>query len=275
MSLARRTPPEASTKSIEDLVRDVQSGRVRLPWFQRGFRWEQKDILDLFDSIYRGYPIGSLLFWATDKHVEATAALFGSVEFPWSPQGEYILVVDGQQRLTSLIATLLRDKEPVAPGEEDFYLFFDLDSPTFMTPRLGQGPEPAWLPLNKIADTILYLEWLAELPQGPEREQRVRAADRVVRAIRDYKVPVYIVHSDDEDEVRTIFKRLNTGGKPLKYGEVFRAIRGSTHDRAEAGEDKAANNRVERNAAQRGMRTGRAGGGVGRPGVNKGKARRR
>jgi hypothetical protein len=140
VSFAPLTPPEATAKSIEDLLRDVRSGKVRLPQFQRSFRWEQKNILDLFDSIYHGYPIGSLLFWDTDKHTEGTAALFASVSFASPPRGGHLLVVDGQQRLTALVATLLREKRPDEPGEEDFFLFFDLDTSRFRIPTLKDGP---------------------------------------------------------------------------------------------------------------------------------------
>ena len=50
--------PVARTEKVEDLVEMVYRGRVRVPWFQRGLKWEAKHVQELFDSIYRGYPIG-------------------------------------------------------------------------------------------------------------------------------------------------------------------------------------------------------------------------
>ena len=51
--------PTATTYTIEDLLRYVQSGRVRIPNFQRVFRWQATDVARLLESIYLGYPIGS------------------------------------------------------------------------------------------------------------------------------------------------------------------------------------------------------------------------
>lgn len=56
-----RYRPEARTESVEDLVSRFARGLIRVPSFQRALKWESREVLDLFDSIYRGYPIGSLL----------------------------------------------------------------------------------------------------------------------------------------------------------------------------------------------------------------------
>jgi uncharacterized protein with ParB-like and HNH nuclease domain len=52
---------EADTETVEDLVGLVRRGLVRVPSFQRGLKWESKDVIALFDSVYRGFPIGALL----------------------------------------------------------------------------------------------------------------------------------------------------------------------------------------------------------------------
>jgi hypothetical protein len=54
--------PAALTETVEDLVGQVRRGFVRVPRFQRALKWLAEDVVQLFDSIYRGYPIGSLLF---------------------------------------------------------------------------------------------------------------------------------------------------------------------------------------------------------------------
>jgi uncharacterized protein with ParB-like and HNH nuclease domain len=56
--------PNATTFFIEDLVEEVMTGGVRIPEFQRPFRWQWEDVKRLMDSIVRGYPIGNLLLWA-------------------------------------------------------------------------------------------------------------------------------------------------------------------------------------------------------------------
>jgi uncharacterized protein with ParB-like and HNH nuclease domain len=52
-----------SYRTPVDLVADVLNGRIRIPPFQRGFKWESRDIIELFDSLVRGFPIGNLLLW--------------------------------------------------------------------------------------------------------------------------------------------------------------------------------------------------------------------
>jgi uncharacterized protein with ParB-like and HNH nuclease domain len=53
--------PEARVLTVEDVVDRARTGRIRVPRLQRGFRWSRSNILDLFDSIVRGYPLGSIL----------------------------------------------------------------------------------------------------------------------------------------------------------------------------------------------------------------------
>lgn len=55
--------PQARTLQVKDLVTEAMRGRIRVPHFQRGLKWESSDVAALFDSMYRGYPVGSLLLW--------------------------------------------------------------------------------------------------------------------------------------------------------------------------------------------------------------------
>ena len=61
LSLSRK--PEAVAWSIEELLEKVRDGKIRLPEFQRLYKWTSDDVVQLFDSIVRGFPIGTLLFW--------------------------------------------------------------------------------------------------------------------------------------------------------------------------------------------------------------------
>src|ERR1041384_2207899 len=96
VELVRR--PEAKTDSVEDLVAAAMRGEVRIPVFQRGLEWQSNHVLDLFDSIYRGFPIGSLLL----RRAPATAGTvrIGPVTVFGIETKSALWVVDGQQRLT-------------------------------------------------------------------------------------------------------------------------------------------------------------------------------
>lgn len=81
------------------LVEDIKHGKLALPDIQRPFVWSSTKIRDLLDSMYRGYPVGTLMFWETGA--EAGTRQIGFGETDRTPQ---LLIVDGQQRLTSLFA---------------------------------------------------------------------------------------------------------------------------------------------------------------------------
>src|SRR5271165_644058 len=87
--------------TVQELVNGIGSGTVRLPDIQRPFVWSNSKIRDLIDSMYRGYPVGELMFWA-NRDSEHTRAIGGDSK----TQDTTMQVVDGQQRLTSLYAVV-------------------------------------------------------------------------------------------------------------------------------------------------------------------------
>ena len=103
--------PEARSFSIEDLLEEIRSGRIRIPRFQRGLRWKDQDRTKLLDSVYRGFPIGTLLFWK--RHADAGRAEFGRFAVEAEGRSDALLVVDGQQRIATLADVLL-----VGPGTD-------------------------------------------------------------------------------------------------------------------------------------------------------------
>src|SRR5688500_5640358 len=106
LSVPLPKPPSAIQLTVRKLIQRVNEGAIRVPSFQRPLRWRSDDVVKLFDSILKGYPIGSVLFW---KHsFEATSELRiggATLKVPAHVDGWFI--VDGQQRVTALAATLL------------------------------------------------------------------------------------------------------------------------------------------------------------------------
>jgi hypothetical protein len=217
--------PTARTFSISDLVDEVRHGRVRIPKFQRNYRWDVDDVLNLFDSIYWGYPIGSLLLWSSDAPHEVLN--LGSLRVDAEATTDALWVVDGQQRITSLAGVLLSVGEVEDPR---FSLYFDLENKKFVR---GKRPLPGhWLPMNRVADTSALLRWLGELQRSGGADELVMTAERLSKRVREYMVPAYIVETDDEAALRTIFDRLNTFGKSLKSADVFHALHGGRRGQA-------------------------------------------
>jgi len=86
--------------TLGGLIHDIGLGRIGLPDIQRPFVWPNAKVRDLFDSMYKGYLVGYFLFWQTGAEDVATKVI-GSQTKQKSPS---LLIVDGQQRLTSLYA---------------------------------------------------------------------------------------------------------------------------------------------------------------------------
>lgn len=218
MTGSRIKKPNAKTFPLEDLVEEVLTGGVRIPEFQRPFRWQWEDVKRLMDSIIRGYPIGSILLWARSAPQEELK--IGALQIPASSKDEALWVVDGQQRLTSL-ANALHDSGFLDPR---FAIAYDLSRQEFVKPA---DVQPHIIGLPTIFDLQKLLKWFSE---HPESDQYFEEATRVAKAIREYSIPAYIVKQEDEDVLRDIFDRMNNYGKRLTRAEVFSALHGGPRD---------------------------------------------
>lgn len=210
--------PEAEVKRLSDLVELARDGAVRMPRFQRGFRWDHRDVDALFDSVQRGFPIGSLLFWR--RAAPADDVKFESFAVNASAQDRAFWVVDGQQRLTSLVATLTRH-ENAAP---QFELYFDLTNERFVRRGQRRVTPIDWLPLDLILDTSALLDDLIERREEGLDELGLSRARDLASTVAEYRVPLSIVETEDEAVLREIFHRMNSGGHKITAAEVFRAL---------------------------------------------------
>lgn len=205
--------PAATTYDVETLVHLAWRGDVRVPHFQRSFRWQRRDVIRLFDSIVRGYPVGSLLLWR--RPAPAQRLRFGALEIDAPARDEALWVVDGQQRITSLANAL----HPDGVQDERFKLAYDLDAEQFVP--LPPGEEPTVLPLPVIFDLKSVLRWFA---RHPEIVDSVEQANRVTKTLRQFAIPAYEVAHAKVEVLQDIFDRMNNYGKRLSRAEVFSAL---------------------------------------------------
>lgn len=208
---------EAGSFSIEELLAHVRRGKIRIPKFQRGLRWAAADVERLFDSIYRGYPIGTLLFW--ERPASPGRLRLGPVEVDAPATESALWVVDGQQRLTSLAAALLpRSEVGIDPR---FEIEFDLASERFFRAQPGRSSTPSQIPVREAYDLQRVLAWVRDRNLPPDWQD---VAFRLAAHLRNYAVPAYTVEASDERVLRQIFDRINTFGKRMTRAEVFNAL---------------------------------------------------
>lgn len=202
---------------IQELVQLVGEGRIRVPEFQRSFRWAADDVLALFDSILRGYPFGSLLLWK--RPAPAAHLKVGALAIDAPAVADALWVVDGQQRITSLVNAV----DPVAGDQDErFRIAYSLNERKFVSPRDLKGS--LGIPLADLFDLSRAFAWLQKNPDAAEYAAEIQ---RVTGLLRDVEVSASVIQQADESVLRVVFDRINSAGKRLR-GSDLDAIHGST-----------------------------------------------
>jgi hypothetical protein len=213
MSSGLGIQPAATTYDVEQLAKWAWDGRMRIPHFQRPLRWQRDDVIKLFDSIARGYPVGSLLLWHRAARRESLQ--LGALRIPAPKMSDALWVVDGQQRITALANAL----HPDGQSDERFRIAYDLRKKAFVpTPRQA---EPTVIPLPVIFDLRAVLRWFGD---HPEAIDYVNDANEMTQTIRQFKVPAYEVSQEAPEVLEDIFDRMNNYGKRLTRAEIFSAL---------------------------------------------------
>jgi hypothetical protein len=207
----------SSEFSIPYLLALASEGSLRIPSFQRSFVWDASDVRRLFDSIYRGFPIGTLLLWR--KEAPEGEVSFGPISFHVPYRTDALWVVDGQQRIISLFGALTPD---LPNRDERFEVYFDLATRRFATLKSGVT-RPRAIPVREALETRRLAAWARE--HGDDLEVGdFDLADTLVGVIRDYRIRAYVVAEDDEMLLREVFDRVNSAGKPITRAQVFHAL---------------------------------------------------
>jgi hypothetical protein len=210
------TSPTATTLlDVERLVTMAWRGEIRVPHFQRGFRWQRRDVIRLFESIQRGYPIGSLLLWR--RSAPAGTLQLGALTVDAPKNDRALWVVDGQQRITSLANAL----DSHGWHDDRFRIAYDLANDRFVPLPPQPVEESLVIPLPVLFNLRKVLGWFQSHPEVAEYADRANA---ITTSLRQYRVPAYEVEHDDERVLRDIFDRMNNYGKRLSRAEVFFAL---------------------------------------------------
>lgn len=209
---------------ISTILDHIDSGHMALPEFQRGYVWNSDQVRELFNSLYRRYPVGGLLVWATEAK---TAAHRGDGPLV---AGIVKLLLDGQQRMTSLYG-VIRGKPPkFFDGNAKAFtgLHFHLDTETFSfyQPVKMQG-DALWIDVSALmkAGTAGLGSFVTQLAAQPNLAPKI--GDYVSRLSRllgvsDIELHIEEVTGADKslDVVVDIFNRVNSGGTKLSKGDL-------------------------------------------------------
>ncbi len=222
MSSGLETRPGATTLDLDDLVELAWGGQIRVPHFQRDFRWTRQDVIRLFDSIVKRYPVGSLLLWR--RPAPAQRLILGALQIDAPPVDQALWVVDGQQRVVSLANAL----HPDGGQDPRFNLGYDVRDDRIVN-RAGTD-DPYVIPLPIVFDLTKVLDWFANHPEVNDYRNR---AFELTKHLRQFSIPAYQVVQDDTLVLRDIFDRMNNYGKRLSRAEIFSALNAGGESDAE------------------------------------------
>jgi hypothetical protein len=212
----------ADPLNIRKLIDRITSGDIRIPAFQRDFVWEADQVAFLLDSIYKGFPIGTVILWRTDARLKVEKDL-GSFKLP-EPAKDYPVnyVLDGQQRLTSLFSTFQTE---LVPGNSDWVdIYFDMAAVENIQESLflalsGAEVDPnRHFPVKTIFDTVEYRKATADLDND-----RVKRIDDMQSRFKEYLIPNETFESSDRNRVAIVFERINRAGTQLNVFELLSA----------------------------------------------------
>jgi hypothetical protein len=216
-----------TTYSVRSLVEDIDRGRIALPDLQRPFVWSGTQVRNLFDSMYRGYPIGYLLFWETGA--ESSRRNIGAE----SAEHAAHLIIDGQQRTTALYSVMTgsevlrqdysKTRITIAfkPADETFEVAnaTTKKNPEYI-PDISQVFAPDFKPRSAVNKFIERLGAHREVSED-EAEAIGDAFDRL-RSLENADFKVIVLSSTAKvDEVSDIFVRINSAGTELNQSDFL------------------------------------------------------
>lgn len=209
--------------SIRETLDSVYRGQVRIPAFQRGFVWDPDRVAFLIDSIYKGYPFGSLLFWRTNEPLRTERKL-GPFELP-NPQEDFPIdyVLDGQQRITSIFGVFQTELEHQEDDNwKDIYFDFssqeDVQESQFLALEAEEVDRDKHFPLNSFFDTAEYRRLTRNMD-----DELAEKIDMIQATFKEAKIPVQSFRTDEKEKVAIIFERINRQGIPLDTLQLLSA----------------------------------------------------
>ena len=237
---------EETSRTVARLVGQFMDGDIQLPEIQRNYVWTKEKVRALVDSIYKGYPSGSILLWETATPVQTHSPAAAGAS---STAKASTVLLDGQQRITSLAAvttgTRIRMKVGGSVKTDTIDICFNMDHPETLPDSDSQDDDgednddaadhrifrlagkktagdPRWIPITKVFKkgdaTALFDNGIA--PTDPNLQKYLARLARLSK-LKEYKYPVQILEkSTPYSEVTDIFVRLNSQGTNLRRSDL-------------------------------------------------------
>lgn len=206
---------------LREVTAKLKEEVYAIPAFQRDFVWKDNQVIELFDSISKGYPIGSIILWKPKKDEIPMMKDVVSEEIKESEGTEYF-ILDGRQRTTAYFGCIYDwDDKP-----EIFHLFYSPEQDTFV--YKNKRNERVWLcAVSDVFDTFKMLGLLQRIQKDVKDEEKARIyIDRVKELntiLQQYEIGEVIIENCTLEESSTVFSRINSKGTDISKVAMLQA----------------------------------------------------
>lgn len=208
--------PKPTPERILQLANRVLEGDIILPEFQRPFVWKRRQILELMDSVFRNYPIGSLLVWESTQRLASKRSIADLEVAERSEQYPVNYLLDGQQRLSAICGAIYW-----TPGDPQsvWNVAFDLRTARFFHADHADDFPMYQIPLRRMANAPEFYRRLGPIDDNAMKER----ADLLFTRFLEYQVPLVTLGDMSIDDVAPVFERINSTGTRLTIYDLMRA----------------------------------------------------
>lgn len=207
----------------------VRNGQIAVPRFQRDFIWSPKQITEFFDSILRQYPIGSLILWMPETDKFRTLDNLEGIEVAYTERNEMWYVLDGRQRITTLLSTLYEGGN----NSRKYYVNLD-DYHVVNWNRPSQPTKMHWLCLSEALDSFALVGYLERLKNSnlsdSKKAEYATKAKEVNKTLMAYEISYTIVRGGNIEDAVEIFSRLNSKTTLISTDYMIQALAYDTED---------------------------------------------
>ena len=225
---------KADKEVISEYIINFEKGLLQVPAFQRNFVWTNDKKLELFDSIKKGYPIGSVLLWQPlfeneEFYENFSSDKLGSYPIPNRSTSSFF-ILDGFQRLSTLIGCLLHPQKAKQKGIvrdekewlKEFNIIYNLREEQFEINR--NSKEFFQIPIYKLVDGKEFFQFQKNLFDDDQINSiYIERYEEISLIFQNYELPNINVYGGSITEAIDIFQRLNSTGAPITTDWVINA----------------------------------------------------
>ncbi|NES95201.1 MAG: DUF262 domain-containing protein [Desertifilum sp. SIO1I2] len=213
---------------IKNLINDLERGRIRIPSFQRGFVWDTDRVICFIDSIYQGFPFGSVLLWRTRNSLRTERNL-GPYKLPENdPEYPIDYVLDGQQRITSIFGIFqnsLTPEDGQMPNWTNlFFEFNSKESVPFKCLEDCSNYDPTKLFPMKEVFSGRHVQNIIRFARNIDEDTLnsiVEQIDNLIDRFNQAKIPLERFENEEPNNVATVFERINKQGVELNTFQLL------------------------------------------------------